>query len=114
MDIEYKGANCVVITTKQATLVIDPNFDGTGIKVSATKSDIVIATQPQFSVPTDEVSIDQPGEYEVRDISIMGVSAQRHIDTSGKAATMYRIATNDIAIAVVGHVASPLTDDQLE
>lgn len=114
MDIEYKGANCIVISTKQAKLVVDPLFDGTGLKNTAPKDSIVIATQPGFSVETDEVAIDQPGEYEVKDISINGIGAQKHIDASGKATTMYRIATGDIAVAVVGHVASPLSEDQLE
>lgn len=114
MDIEYKGANCVVISTKQATLVIDPKLSDVGLKDVLPKDAVVVATQESFSIPTDEVAVDQPGEYEVKNISITGVGAQRHIDTAGKAATMYRIATSDFAIAVVGHVTTPLTEEQLE
>lgn len=114
MDIEYKGANCIVISTKQATLVIDPKLSEVGLKDVLPKDAVVVATQSSFSVPNDEVAVDQPGEYEVKNISITGVGAQRHIDTTGKAATMYRIATSDFAVAVVGHVATPLTEEQLE
>lgn len=114
MDIEYKGGNCVIISTKQARVVIDPKLSMFGLKDMASKDDFVVATQPDFAVTTNEVAVDQPGEYEVKGIAIMGVSAQRHIDTSGKLATMYRISTSDFAIAVVGHVATPLSEDQLE
>lgn len=114
MDIEYKGGNCVIISTKQARVVIDPKLSMFGLKDMASKDDVVVATQPDFAVTTNEVAVDQPGEYEVKGIAIMGVSAQRHIDTSGKLATMYRISTSDFAIAVVGHVATPLSEDQLE
>ncbi len=114
MDIEYKGGNCIIITTKQARIAVDPRLSALGLKDMAGKDDVVVATQDDFVVPTDEVSIDRPGEYEVKNISITGVGAQRHIDTAGKLATMYRITNNDFAIAVVGHVATPLSEDQLE
>lgn len=114
MDIEYKGGNCVVIATRQATIVVDPKLSALGLKDMASKDDVVVATQNDFAVPTDEVAVDQPGEYEVKNISIVGVAAQRNIDASGTLATMYRIANNDFAVAVIGHVATPLSDDQLE
>lgn len=114
MDIEYKGGNCVVISTKQATIVVDPKLSSLGLKDMASKDDVVVATQLDFVVPTDEVTIDQPGEYEVKNISVTGVGAQRNIDAAGKVATMYRIATTDFAVAVIGHVATPLSEDQLE
>lgn len=114
MDIEYKGGNCVVISTKQATIAVDPKLSALGLKDMAGKDDVVVATQTDFVVPTDEVAIDQPGEYEVKNVSITGVGAQRNIDVSGRAATMYRIATSDFAVAIIGHVATPLSEEQLE
>lgn len=114
MDIEYKGANCVVISTKQATLVVDPKLSSVGLKDIMPKEAIIVSTQADFTLPSEEVNVDQPGEYEVRNISITGVPAQRHIDASGKAATMYRIATSEFALAVIGHVAAPLSEEQLE
>lgn len=114
MDIEYKGGNCVVLSTKQATIVVDPKLSTLGLKDMASKDDVVVATQTDFVVPTDEVAVDQPGEYEIKNVSITGVGAQRNIDASGKAATMYRISNSDFAIAIIGHVATPLSEEQLE
>ena len=114
MDIEYKGGNCVVISTKKATIVVDPRLSDIGLKDVSPKDSIVVATQTSFSIETDEVAVDQPGEYEIKGVSIVGVPAQRLIDADGKGATMYRIATSDFTVAVVGHVSTPLNEAQLE
>ena len=59
---------------------------------------------------------DGPGEYEVGDVSIVGVAARRNIDAEdqGKASTIYRLTIDDTKIAVLGNIAPKLDDDQLE
>ena len=116
MDIEYKGANCITITTKKTTIVIDPKLSDVGLKDVAPKNAIVVATQPEFIVSDeDSVVIERPGEYEVRDISVVGVPAERMIDhNKSTQATMYRITMGGVRFAVIGHVAVPLSEDQLE
>lgn len=114
MDIEYKGGNCVVISTKKAIIVVDPRLSDIGLKDVVPKDSIVVATQTDFAIETDEVAVDRPGEYEIKNISVIGIPARRHIDASGKDATMYRIVTGDFSIAVIGHVATPLDETQLE
>ena len=116
MDIEYKGANCITITTKKTTIVIDPKLSAVGLKDVAPKNAIVVATQPEFIVSDeDSVVIERPGEYEVRDISVVGVPAERMIDhNKSTQATMYRITMGGVRFAVIGHVAVPLSEDQLE
>lgn len=116
MDIEYKGANCVVITTKKTSVVIDPKLSTVGLKDILPKNAVVIATQADFLVSGDDaVVVDRPGEYEVRDISIVGSAAERLIDHDKSLnATVYRVTIGDVRFAVIGHVATPLTEDQLE
>lgn len=117
MDIEYKGGNCVVITTKKASIAVDAKTSSLGLKDVTPKNAYYLGTQGEF-VPQHEgdlVVVDQPGEYEVGGISVTGVAAKRLIDHEDvKAATMYRIDTGEVTIAVVGHVATPLTEEQLE
>jgi len=116
-DIEYKGGNGVVITTKKTTAVIDPKLSLVGLKDIPVKSVVEIATEKRFAVDKDEqLLIDGPGDYEVGDLSIHGVSATRHIDTEAdeKIATIYRIEAGDIRIALLGNVAPKLAEDQLE
>lgn len=116
MDIEYKGANCVLITTKKTNVVIDPKLSTVGLKDILPKNAVVIATQADLLVSDeDAVVVDRPGEYEVRDISIVGCAAERLIDHDKSLnSTIYKIAIGDLRIAVVGHAATPLTEEQLE
>lgn len=115
MEIEYKGANCVVITTKKATLTVDPKLSLVGLKDITPKDAIVLATQPEFGIKNEAVAIDQPGEYEVSNITVVGVPAKRAIDHEDvQRATMYRVATGEVNIAIIGHVVTPLTEEQLE
>lgn len=117
-DIEYKGGNTVVLTTKKATLVVDPKQSVIGLKDLIMKDAIQIATEERFLVSSDnyQLALEGPGEYEVSDFSIRGVSAVRHIDTeeSLPISTMYRIEVGGVAIAVIGNIAAKLSDDQLE
>lgn len=116
MDIEYKGANCVVISTKKTTVVIDPKLSHVGLKDIVPKNAVAIATQADLLVAADDtVVIDRPGEYEVRDISVRGAAAERMIDhDKTQQATIYRLTVGDVTFAVLGHVAVPLSEDQLE
>ncbi len=115
MEFEYKGGNCIVITSKQGTIVVDGKLSAVGLKNIEPKDAIELSTQSGLAVDTGRVVVDMPGEYEINDISILGVAAARMIDYDGSLqATMYRLAFPDLTIAVLGHVATPLTDEQLE
>lgn len=116
MDITYYGANCVEIGTKRGSVVIDPGLSHVGLKDKLVKEAIYIATQANFLPPKhDGVTVEGPGEYEIRDFSIKGVPARRMIDHEDvRGTTVYRVVIDEVAIAVVGHVAAPLPDELLE
>lgn len=113
MEIQYHGANCIRVSTKKASIVIDDK-SGTATK----NGDIVIFTDSQnLKKPKQDVKtiIEQPGEYEVSDTSIQGVAARAHMDEPGtKQATMFKIIGDDIRLVAVGHVYPELNDEQLE
>lgn len=117
-DIEYKGGNSVVITTKDRQLLIDPNVGLYGLKVGKYKNAVQIATDKQFLIPLEDGQqrFEGPGEYEVGAFSIQGIAAKRHTDddTSEKQATIYHIDIGEIRIGVIGNVAYDLSEEQLE
>lgn len=117
-DIEYKGGNTVVFATKKTTLVADPKTSVVGLKDTVVKDAVELATETRFSLDSKEarLAIEGPGEYEIGDFSIRGISATRHIDTDDneKIATIYRIEVGDVRIALLGNIAPKLTEDQLE
>ena len=117
-EIEYKGGNCVVFSTKKTTMIADPKLSLLGLKDVKTKDEIEITTEPRFVVENSEarVIIQNPGEYEVGDFYIRGAAASRHLDmeTEEKISTIYHIDGGDVRIGLIGNVKDKLDDDQLE
>lgn len=118
LDIEYKGGNCVVISTKKTTLNVDPRLSVVGLKDVKITDQVALATEARFAPQSSDarIAIESPGEYEVGDFTIRGVAATRHIDTSEveKASTMYRVECADVKLAIIGNIAANLSDEQLE
>lgn len=114
MDVQFYGANCLSLNLKNTRLVVDDNLEAVGKKTIVKAGDVVLNT---FEAPTPtkeaKIVIDCPGEYEVADISIVGIPAKSHIDPNVDT-TMYKVATNDIDILITGHIDSHLTEKQLE
>ncbi len=116
MELQYYGGNCVRVSTKKATIIIDDNLAELGQK-SITKPGNIALFTGAHGEPAAEVAltIGQPGEYEVSDVSVMGVAARAHIDVEGQAnATIFRLLAEDIRLCVLGHVYPELNDEQLE
>ncbi len=118
LDVEYKGGNSVLITTKEKQLLLDPNVELIGLKRSKVTNAVFLATEERFMLPKSEdiVQLEGPGEYEVGPFAIRGAAAQRHIDTDkdAKKSTVYHIDVNGIRLAVIGNVDPKLTEEQLE
>lgn len=119
LDIEYKGANCFIISTKKTTAVFDPKVSQFGLKDVLIDGSVEIATESRFALnnPKSKIRIEGPGDYEVGDLSIHGIGAVRHIDgnTSEELSTIYRIVVEGGGrLAILGNVSSSLNDNQLE
>ncbi len=116
MELQFLGANCLRINAKKASLVIDDNLADLGLKSVIKPGEIALFTGAH-GVPSAEskITIDQPGEYEVSDISIQGIAARGHTDEAGsQSVTMYKIVVDDVRVALLGHIYPELDDAQLE
>lgn len=115
MDLQFYGANCLTITVKNTRIVIDDNLNDLGGKSVTKAGDIALFTGAH-GVPAAEVKllVDIPGEYEVSDVSIVGIPARAHLDEGGETVTMYKITAADTTVLVTGHVYPQLSDGQLE
>ena len=107
MDITHFGGGQIRIATKTLNIVINPVA---GRKVSA---DLVLVTD---GVDTGEfpMTIDGPGEYEIKGVSVRGVGALRHIDEAGTRSTMYAIDADGVRAVYLGNIAEGLSNSQLE
>lgn len=118
-DIEYKGANCVIITTKTTKLITDPKLSIVGLKDISTKDAVELLTEERFGAKEDQdtiLRIDGPGEYGVAGLDIRGIPARRHIDAPDQLmqSTIYRVEVGGTRIGIIGNVCEELSDEQLE
>jgi L-ascorbate metabolism protein UlaG (beta-lactamase superfamily) len=116
MDMQFYGANCLVLSNKQNRLVIDDNLTSLGAKSVSKDGDICLFTGGHGPVTIrPKLMIDVPGEYEVSNISIFGMQARAHMDEDGKrSAVIYKIGWGDTRVLITGHIFPKLSDDQLE
>jgi len=116
MDFQYYGGNCVRITTKNASFVVDDNLASLGAKTVTKPDDVALFTMQPDSQPDARLVIADPGEYEVSEVSIFGVAARGHMQEKDEPAnaTMYKLQYDDARVAVVGHIHPDLSEDQLE
>ena len=117
-EIEYKGGNTVIISTKKATIVADSKASLVGLKDIAVKDAVELSTEARFALNSDgaKLVIEGPGEYGVGDFDIRGIAAQRYLDSESdpRISTIYRIEIGDVRIALIGNIYEKLTDDELE
>lgn len=117
MDIQFYGANCVTIATKQVRLVFDDNLAALGGKSATKDGDICIFTTAQSGgvVEKAKMTIDLPGEYEVSGVSVHGIQTRSHMDEeAARGAVMYKVTAGDTRILVTGHIFPRLSEAKLE
>jgi L-ascorbate metabolism protein UlaG (beta-lactamase superfamily) len=116
MDIQFYGANCVVISASGVRAVVDDNLAELGGKSVTKAGDLVLFTGPSSEVKVEtKLTIAGPGEFEVADFSIQGIPARAHMDeVKQRTATMYKLTSKDVTVLVLGHIYPDLSDTELE
>ncbi len=115
MELQFYGANCVSLTHKGTRLVIDDNLAEIGAKSILKPEDVALYSGAHTNPTTGRLTFDSPGEYEVGDISIVGIAARSHIEEEGKhSTTMLKLMIGDLSILVTGHIYPELSEAQLE
>ncbi len=115
MDLQFYGANCVSLTHKGSRLVIDDNLAELGAKAVTKADDVALFTGSQHPAVNARLVFDGAGEYEVVDISVIGIAARAHIEEEGQfGATMFKLVIGDQNVLFTGHIYPELSDTQLE
>lgn len=117
-EIEYKGGNTLIISTKKVTIVADPKLSVNGLKDVVIKDAVEMATEARLATNSQDAKllIEGPGEYGIGDFDIRGIAAQRHLDSEAdeKVSTIYRVEIGDVRIALIGNIYEKISDDDLE
>lgn len=113
MDLQFYGANCVSVTCKGTRFVVDDNLAELGAK-SVTKADDIALFTGAHQKSSGRLMFDGPGEYEVSDISVVGIAARAHVDENGEQATMFKLVAGEINALLTGHIYPELSEAQME
>ncbi len=128
MQIIWKGQSCFQIATNhgknhQINIVIDPFDETIGLRVPKLEADILLVTHQHHdhnnvkAVSGDPFLIEGPGEYEVKEVFIQGISSF-HDSSLGKERglnTIYTIESEDIRLCHLGDLGQKeLTSEQVE
>lgn len=116
MDIQFYGANCVVLSVPGVRAVVDDNLSELGGKSILKNGDIALFTGTASDTKAEtKLTIAGPGEFEVADFSIQGIPVRAHMDEDKqRTATMYKLMSKDINVLVLGHIYPELSDTELE
>ena len=123
MEISYLGHSSFKIKGKEAVLVTDPfSKEATGINFPKVEADIVTISHNHGDhnqspeVLGSPFIISGPGEYEVRGVSVTGISSFH--DTNGGAErgtnTIYLIEMDGLKICHLGDLGHKLSDRELQ
>ena len=115
MELQFHGANCVSLSHKGTRLVVDDNLADLGAKSILKPDDVALFSGVHTGVDKARLTFDSPGEYEVGDISVVGIAARSHMDEEGKhSTTMIKLMLGDLSILITGHIFPELNESQLE
>ena len=115
MDLQFYGANCLSVTHQGARIIIDDNLAELGAKSVLKAEDVALYTGAHGGTGVPRLVFDSPGEYEVGDISIIGIAARAHMDEAGQHnATMFKLVAGEQSVLITGHIYPELSDAQLE
>lgn len=117
MNITWHGQSAFKIQEKELTIAIDP-FENAGVKLTKFQADIVLLTPGTMkekevkNVKGEPFFITDPGEYEVKNVFVYGVGANRDEE---KPITMYLLEIGGVKIGHLGGLTTEnLTEKQRE
>ncbi len=123
MTLTWLGHSCFKIQDKEATIVTDPFNASIGLKVPRIEADLVTISHDHSdhnnfeAIKGNPFVIKGPGEYEVKNILVYGLSSF-HDKVSGQERgtnTIYLIKVDDLNIAHLGDFGqTSLSDEQME
>jgi L-ascorbate metabolism protein UlaG (beta-lactamase superfamily) len=114
MDLQYYGGNTISLSHKGARIVIDDTLSELGAKSIIKPDDIALFTGLHAKVNA-RLIFDRPGEYEVSEISVIGIPARANMDEEkAKSVTMFKLIIGDASILITGHIHPDLSDSLLE
>ncbi len=117
MELTYYGGGCLHVATKKLKILVDPTTGDYGPNPKA-KADVILYTQKptQQSQTSADITIDTPGEYEIKNIGIEGVAARLHTEEEETKyeGISYVVNSGGYRVLVAGNIHPDLSENQIE
>jgi L-ascorbate metabolism protein UlaG (beta-lactamase superfamily) len=123
MEILYLGHSSFLLKNKEVKVVCDPFGKSTGFNQAKVGADIVTISHNQHDdhkdlslVDGEYMVIDGPGEYEIKEVSITGISSF-HDNKEGKERgknTIYVFDIDELRVCHLGDLGHSLNEKQLK
>jgi L-ascorbate metabolism protein UlaG (beta-lactamase superfamily) len=122
MDVTWLGHGCFRLRGKNAAVITDPYPPGIGLRLAKQDADLVTISHEHDNHSYAEVVrgepylIKGPGEYEVKDVSVIGLPAFHDAEKGAKRGrnTVYLIEIDDVRICHLGDLGHKLDDADAE
>lgn len=122
MNITWHGQSCFHIAAslgknEQVSLAINPFEGALGVRLSALEVDVLLLSNGNYSkdIKSKSFLIEGPGEYEVKNVFVQGISSEGESGKEKRENTIYTIEVEDLKICHLGDFSQKeLTEEQLE
>lgn len=122
MDITWNGETCFTIKGKHCTIVTDP-YKNPDAKAPNLKADMVLLShgaKDLLPVNGEPKTFDWPGEYEVKEASVVGLQAwdmaksKETEKEKGSIVTIFKVTIDGIRVCFLGNIGHKLTTEMVE
>lgn len=122
MQIHYFGLSSFKIITKEATAITDPFNKESGLTPPRGAADVLILAEKTnklynavSGISGDPFMINDPGEYDVKGITVTGIPLKQDEGEKTRYVTAYLIESEDIKILNLTHIREfTMSKDDLE
>ena|SRR5438067_917359 len=122
MDVTWLGHGCFRLRGKNAAVITDPYPPAIGLRLPKQDADLVTISHEHENhsyadvVRGEPYVITGPGEYEVKDVAVIGVPAYHDTEKGAKRGrnTVYLIEIDGVRICHLGDLGHKLDDSDAE
>lgn len=122
MDVTWLGHGCFRLRGKNAAVITDPYPPAIGLRLAKQDADLVTISHQHDNHSYAEIVrgepyiIKGPGEYEVKDVSVIGLPSFHDSEKGAKRGpnTVYLIEIDDVRICHLGDLGHKLDDAEAE
>ncbi len=113
MELQFYGGNAIVINIKNRRFIFDNwTASKSNDKMSIKPDDVEIFTE-RNQKGKSKLYFNSPGEYEVSDISIVGIQTKAFKENEADV-TMFKIISSDFTLLITGNINPNIPDSILE